>query len=156
MSARNPFAWAPTTVRHLFRTARFGACSHGVRLYRLGPITWAVACGYADCRADAEPKGAVLFAVGHHLEVPGCAEPWNDERGIREFLARPVPTTREQVVRAVPREYVFLAEDLGVYEWAAAEVRGAWGAIGMCFGLPACVIAPNVGSERVLAPGGAS
>ena len=58
----------------------------------------------------------MLFAVGHHLEVPGRTGPWNEDI-VREYLARPVPTTRELVARAVPREHLRLAdrlrEDLG-------------------------------------------
>ncbi len=145
--SRPSYAWAPPTVRHLFRAAGFGACPHGVLVRRLGDIAWASACSNA-CREGSEPSTSTLFAVGHYREVKGKSTPFV-EPWLRIFRTLQVePIAERRVERAIPADLFDLACSLDVQSWGVAILGGAKTAtvnvaVGFVLGMPICLVAPE-------------
>lgn len=167
--SRDSYAWAPETVRHLFRLARFGAhCPHGVARFLVGPIVWVSVCPF-DCTWPTSPGSGAVFALGHQREVPPAAlglrmnENMTGQRLLR-MIGTPVlrDTWRDGGDVATLADVLSLAIGLGVDTWARTEgrCRGAAGRpisngdralVGFVFGVPACVIAPPA-QDHHLAP----
>ena len=153
-----PYAWAPPTVRHLFRTAGFGACPHGVIGRRFGDIAWASSCSNA-CREGSEPSTSTLFALGHWRECGGAMPPFGEAWQTTVRTMRAEPIGEHVVARAIPGELFDLARALKVQAWGVMTVRGSdvddvHVAVGFVLGMPICLVAPESKQHHRLAKAG--
>lgn len=148
---RTSYAWAPETVRHLFRQAGYGACKHGVTLYRAGDLSWASAC-QVNCGGREPRSNAQLFVLGHHREVPKPSTPFPDEAAFLDYMKNAPAVEDDRVRRAIPSQMYDLAIALGVQSWGSSPIGNGFGAVGYILGMAVCAISPWATHPHALAP----